>query len=79
MRGVAAGCVTWCPTAIDITEVPPRSAPRPAAHQTTWAVRDMQTVDQILAAQPFFHGLEDEAIALIAGCARNGVGLLLRR
>jgi CRP-like cAMP-binding protein len=36
-----------------------------------WAVHEMQTMDQILTEQPFFAGLDDAAITLIAGCARN--------
>lgn len=36
-----------------------------------WAVPEMQTMDQIISEQPFFQGLEVEAIALIAGCAKN--------
>ena len=31
----------------------------------------MQTMDELLAAHPFFGGLGDEALALIAGCAVN--------
>jgi CRP-like cAMP-binding protein len=31
----------------------------------------MQTMEQLLAANPFFAGLGEDAIALIAGCATN--------
>jgi CRP/FNR family cyclic AMP-dependent transcriptional regulator len=31
----------------------------------------MQTMRDLISEQPFFHGLDDAAIALIAGCATN--------
>jgi CRP-like cAMP-binding protein len=31
----------------------------------------MQTIETLLAGQPFFAGLDAEALTLIAGCARN--------
>jgi CRP/FNR family cyclic AMP-dependent transcriptional regulator len=35
------------------------------------AVPEMQTMHEILVEQPFFQGLDDAAVELIAGCARN--------
>jgi CRP-like cAMP-binding protein len=34
-------------------------------------VADVQTVQELLAANPFFAGLADDALALVAGCATN--------
>ena len=67
-------CITWCPAAIDITaEVAAlRATPATsAAHRHDLGGRDMRGIDELLREHPFFAGLDDDALALIAGCAAN--------
>ena len=57
-------CITWCPVGIDVTE-------ELAAHPGERGGVPMQTIDTLLQDVPLFHGLTQEALELIAGCART--------
>ena len=77
-------CITWCPVGIDITEevaelgagpvsvagcaLPSPPPPEGADEGTRMQARDIRA---LLASHPFFAGLRDTDLDLIAGCGRN--------
>ena len=67
-------CIAWCPVGIDLTEeaaairatdgAPAWCAPRPEAGMTT-------SIAELVAEHPLLAGLPGDAVAQVAGCARN--------
>ena len=60
-------CITWCPVGIDITEEVRAIRARTGAERGDM----IEGMDRIVREHPFFAGLEEDAIQLVAGCARN--------
>ena len=60
-------CITWCPTGIDITAEAAAIRANPGNRRRP----DMEGLERIVLAHPFFTGLDPKLAEVITGCVRN--------